>query len=119
VTQAGPGFSAPVFDLRLWEKWRASKENVSASTAQRAAAREQNAQLVVTQYLAGLRAEADVSAAKSRVELANALLNLAADQQKRTVSALASILCAPTCSIRTKSSAAAKPKHNGRSRCTD
>jgi outer membrane protein TolC len=41
--------------------------------------------LVVSQYLAGLRAEADVSAAKSRVELAKALLDLAADQQKNGV----------------------------------
>ena len=82
VTQAGPGFSAPVFDLTLWEKWRASKENVSASGAEQTTAREQNAQLVVSQYLAGLRAEADVSAAKSRAELAKALLDLAADQQR-------------------------------------
>jgi outer membrane protein TolC len=85
VTQAGPGFSAPVLDLTVWEKWRASKENVAASSAQQTTAREQNAQLVVSQYLAGLRAEADVNAAKSRVELAKALLDLAADQQKNGV----------------------------------
>jgi outer membrane protein TolC len=85
TTQAGPGFSAPVFDLTLWEKWRASKENVSASAAQQTTAREQNAQLVVSQYLAGLRAEAGVSAAKSRVELAKALLDLATDQQQAGV----------------------------------
>ena len=85
VTQAGPGFSAPVFDLTLWEKWRASKENVSATRAEQTTAREQNAQLVVSQYLAGLRAEADVRAARSRVELAKALLVLAADQQRNGV----------------------------------
>jgi outer membrane protein len=85
VTQAGPEFSAPVFDLTLWDRWRASKENVSASAAQQTTAREQNAQLVVSQYLAGLRAEADVSAAKSRMDLAKALLDLAADQQKNGV----------------------------------
>jgi outer membrane protein len=85
VTQAGPGFSAPAFDLTLWEKWRALKENVSASTAQQTTAREENAQLVVSQYLAGLRAEADLNAAKSRVELAKALLDLATDQQKNGV----------------------------------
>jgi len=83
--QAGPGFSAPLFDLTLWEKWRASKENVSASAAQQTTAREQSAQLVVSQYLAGLRAEAGVAAAKSRVDLARALLDLAADQQKAGV----------------------------------
>jgi outer membrane protein TolC len=85
TTRAGPGFSAPVFDLTLWEKWRASKENVSATTSQQTTVREQNAQLVVSQYLAGLRAEAAVSAAKSRVDLAKALLDLAADQQKNGV----------------------------------
>lgn len=85
VIQSGPSFSAPLFDLTLWERWRASKENVSASSAQQATAREQNAQLVVSQYLAGLRAAADVRAAKSRVELAKALLDLAADQQRNGV----------------------------------
>jgi outer membrane protein TolC len=85
VTEAGPGFSAPVFDLNLWEKWRASKQNIAASSAQQTTAREQNAQLVVSQYLAGLRAEADVNAAKSRVDLAKALLDLSTDQQKNGV----------------------------------
>jgi outer membrane protein TolC len=41
--------------------------------------------LVVSQYLAGLRAEAAVSAAKSRVELAKALLDLATDQQRNGI----------------------------------
>jgi outer membrane protein len=85
AAQAGPGFSAPIFDLTLWGKWRASKENVSASAAQQATTREQNAQLVVSQYLTGLRAEADVGAAKSRMELAKALLDLASDQQRNGV----------------------------------
>ena len=85
ATEAGPGVAAPLFDLTLWEKWRASKENVSATTAQQATAREQNVELVVSQYLAGLRAEADVTAAKSRVDLAKALLVLASDQQKNGV----------------------------------
>jgi len=85
VTEAGPGFSAPVFDLTLWEKWRAAKQDVSASATQQTTAREQNAQLVVSQYLAGLRAEADVNAAKSRVDLAKALLDLATDRQKNGV----------------------------------
>ncbi len=82
VTQAGPQFPASLFDLSLWEKWRTSKEDVFAGAAQPTTAREQNAQLVVSQYLAGLRAEADVSAATSPVDLAKALLDLAADQQK-------------------------------------
>ena len=85
ATEAGPGFSTPLLDLTLWERWRASKENVSASAARQTTAREQNAELVVSQYLAGLRAEANVSAAGSRVELAKALLDLAVDQQKNGV----------------------------------
>jgi outer membrane protein len=83
--QAGPGFSAPLFDQTLWQRWRASKEDVSASAAQQTTAREQNSQLVVSQYLSGLRASADVSAARSRLELAKALFDLASDQQKNGV----------------------------------
>ncbi len=85
TTQAGPGFSAPLIDVSLWEKWRASKENVRASDAERTTAREQNVQLVVSQYLASLRASADVTAAKSRLDLAKALLDLATDQEKNGV----------------------------------
>ncbi len=85
TTQAGPSFSAPVFDLALWEKWRASKENVRASKAEQTTAREQNVQLVVSQYLASLRASADVTAAKSRLDLAKALLDLATDQENNGV----------------------------------
>lgn len=41
-----------------------------------------NAQLVVSQYLGALRAQADVKAAKSRMDLAKALLDLAQDLQE-------------------------------------
>ena len=85
TTQVGPGFSAPLFDLTLWERWRASKEEVRASQAEQTTAREQNVQLVVSQYLGSLRASADVTAAKSRLDLAKALLELATDQQKNGV----------------------------------
>jgi outer membrane protein TolC len=81
----GPEFSAPLFDLALWERWRASKEDVRASQAEQTTAREQNVQLVVSQYLGSLRASADVTAAKSRLDLAKALLELATDQQKNGV----------------------------------
>jgi outer membrane protein TolC len=80
--QAGPGFSAPVFDLTLWRRWQESRENVRTSAAQETSARELNAQLVVSQYLGSLRAAADVSAAKSRLDLAKALLDLATDLQR-------------------------------------
>ncbi len=83
--QAGPSFSATVFDLTLWRRWQAAKESVQTSAAQTTTARELNAQLVVSQYLGGLRAAADVKAAKSRLELSQALFNLASDLQKSGV----------------------------------
>ena len=75
----------PVFDLALWRRWQASRKSVDATGAQRDTARELNAQLVVSQYLGGLRAAADVTAAKSRLDLAEALLNLASDLEQNGV----------------------------------
>jgi outer membrane protein len=83
--QAGPGGSAPIFDLTLWNQWRAARENVNARTADRATARELNAQLVVSQYLGTLRAAADVDAVKTRLDLAKALFDLASDMQRTGV----------------------------------
>ena len=85
VFQAGPSFSAPVFDLSLWRRWQASKSNVTATSAAEQTVREQLAALVVSQYLGGLRAAADVKSAQSRVELAQALYDQAADLQKNGV----------------------------------
>src|ERR1019366_472942 len=85
VYQAGPAFSVPVFDLTLWRRWQASKEGVSTSRAQNQGVREQIAMLVVSQYLGSLRAAADVKAAQSRVDLAQALYVQAADLQKNGV----------------------------------
>jgi outer membrane protein TolC len=85
VDYAGPSFSVPIFDLTLWRKWQASKEGVNTSRAQNQGVREQVAMLVVSQYLASLRASADVKAAQSRVDLAQALYDQAADLQKNGV----------------------------------
>jgi outer membrane protein len=85
VDYAGPNFSAPLFDLTLWRRWQASKEGVSTSRAQNQGVREQIAMLVVSQYLGSLRASADVKAAQSRVDLAQALYDQAADLQKNGV----------------------------------
>jgi outer membrane protein TolC/anti-anti-sigma regulatory factor len=85
VYQAGPAFSVPVFDLTLWRRWQASKEGVGTSRAQNQGVREQIAMLVVSQYLGSLRASADVKAAQSRVDLAQALYDQAADLQKNGV----------------------------------
>jgi outer membrane protein TolC len=85
TVQAGTRFSVPVFDLALWRRWQASRESVRASDAERDVVRELNAQLVVSQYLGGLRAAADVTAAKSRLELAEALFTLASDLERNGV----------------------------------
>ena len=82
VAEAGGQASVPLFDLTLWHRWQAARENVRTAQAQQTTARELNAQLVVSQYLGGLRAAADVEAAKSRLDLAKALFDLAGDLQK-------------------------------------
>ena len=79
---AGPEFSEPVFDLPLWRKWQAAKSGEQASDADRVSVREQVILVVVSQYLSCLRAGADVSAAASRVDLAQALYDQAADLQQ-------------------------------------
>ncbi len=82
LTQGGPSGSMPIFDLTAWRRWQASKENVNVSRAQELTVREENVQLVVSQYLGSLRAAADVNAAQSRMDLAKALFDQAADLQK-------------------------------------
>lgn len=82
LIQGGPAGSMPVFDLTAWRRWQASKENVTGARAQESTVREENVQLVVSQYLGTLRAAADVKAAQSRMELAKALFDQAADLQK-------------------------------------
>jgi outer membrane protein TolC len=83
--QAGVSVDAPIFDLTLWERYRSSRLGVEADRAQETGAREESVLLVVSQYLGGQRAAADVSAAQSRVDLAQALYNQAADLQKNGV----------------------------------
>jgi outer membrane protein TolC len=81
VFQSGAAISAPIFDLTLWRRWQAARAMTSASAAQETTTRELYAQLVVSQYLGAMRAAADVDAAKSRLDLANALAKLASDMQ--------------------------------------
>ena len=83
--QGGSSGSVPLFDLAAWHRWRQSQENTTGARAQELTVREQNVQLVVSQYLGSLRASADVSAAQSRVELAKALFDQATDLQKNGV----------------------------------
>jgi outer membrane protein TolC/ABC-type transporter Mla MlaB component len=83
--QGGPGVTMPLLDLTLWRRWQAAHQGVSASQAQETAVREQVVLLVVSQYLAGMRANAAVKAAHSRVDLAQALYDQANDLQKHGV----------------------------------
>ncbi len=85
ILQGGPVFSANIFDLTLWRRWQASSAGFRGSQAQQLGVREQIVLLTVSQYLGILRASADVKAAQSRVELAQALYDLAADLQKNGV----------------------------------
>jgi outer membrane protein TolC len=85
VFQAGPSFSAPVFDLTLWRRYQAERSIASAQKANSLSTREQVVLLVVSQYIGTLRAIATVQAASSRVDLAQALYNQAADLQHEGV----------------------------------
>ena len=85
LSQGGTNGSVPLFDLAAWHRWRQSQENTTGAHAQDLTVREQDVQLVVSQYLGSLRASADVTAAQSRVELAKALFDQASDLQKNGV----------------------------------
>jgi outer membrane protein len=85
IISVGPAFGTEIFDLALWKRYQASKVNVNASNADSLSTREQVILLVVSQYIGSLRAVANVQASRSRVELAQALYDQAADLQKQGV----------------------------------
>lgn len=85
VFSAGPTFGSSVIDLSLWKKYQASKTDAAAAKANSLSTREQVILLVVSQYIGTLRAAANVVASRSRVELAQALYDQAADLQKEGV----------------------------------
>jgi len=85
IFQAGPSFSTPIFDFSLWQRYKAARSNQDAAKAGSDSTREQVILLVVSQYIGGLRAQADVEASRSRVDLAQALYDQAADLQKEGV----------------------------------
>jgi outer membrane protein len=85
IFSVGPSFAAPLFDLSLWRRYQATREGVNASNANSLSTREQVILLVVSQYIGTLRAVADVQASQSRVDLAQALYDQAADLQKEGV----------------------------------
>jgi len=63
----------------------ASQTGIDRSRAEETTVREESVMLVVSQYLGSQRAAAEVEAARSRVELAQALYDQAADLQKNGV----------------------------------
>jgi outer membrane protein len=85
IFSAGPSFSTPILDLSLWKKYQSSRSDVDAAKASSLSTREQVILLVVSQYIGTLRNVANVEASKSRVELAQALYDQAADLQKEGV----------------------------------
>jgi outer membrane protein len=85
VFSAGPTFSAPVFDLTLYRRYQEARETANAGKADSLSTREQVILLVVSQYIGTLRAVANVQASQSRVDLAQALYDQAADVQKEGV----------------------------------
>jgi outer membrane protein len=85
VFQAGTLFSVPLLDLSLWHRWQQARHLTDQSRADQQTVREQITLLVVSQYLSGLRATADVRAAESRVELARALYQQAQDLARQGV----------------------------------
>jgi outer membrane protein len=85
IFSAGPNFGSSVFDFSLWKRYKASVSNVDAAKAQSLSTRESVILLVVSQYIGTLRAVANVEASRSRVDLAQALYDQAADLQKEGV----------------------------------
>ena len=85
IFSAGPSFGMPVFDLTLWRRYQAARNTLNSSKANSLSTREQVILLVVSQYIGTLRAVANVEASQSRVSLAQALYDQAADLQKEGV----------------------------------
>ncbi len=69
----------------MWRRYQAQRSLANAAKANSLSTREQVILLVVSQYIGTLRAVATVQAAESRVELAQALYDQAADLQKEGV----------------------------------
>lgn len=82
---AGPSFSVPLLDLTAFRRWQEASHEVRASGHDSDSVHEQTVLLVVSQYLGSLQASANVTAAQSRVQLAQALYDQAADLQKHGV----------------------------------
>jgi outer membrane protein len=85
IFSVGTSFTGQVFDLTLFRRYQASRQRERASKTDIFSTREQVILLVVSQYIGTLRSTADVQASQSRVDLAQALYDQAADMQKQGV----------------------------------
>ena len=85
VFQAGPEFSTSVFDLTLWRKLQASRASLQGARTDERSLRDQTTLLVVSQYLAALRAGEQLKAAQSRVDLAQALFDQAVQLEQHGI----------------------------------
>ncbi|MBN9617573.1 MAG: TolC family protein [Acidobacteriales bacterium] len=75
----GPTFSTPIFDLTLIRQYQASGHRLLATRADEQTVHEGTVLLAVSEYMAHLRALASITAAESRVELADRLAHQAQD----------------------------------------
>jgi outer membrane protein len=71
-----------VFDLGAIRRYQSSRAAIGAAKADRDDTGDQVAAQVTRMYLAVLKADADVSAAKANIDLAEALVDLVEDQKK-------------------------------------
>jgi outer membrane protein TolC len=85
VIQMGPVGSVNVFDLTLYKRLKSARQNTITGKAQELTVREQTVLLTVSQYLASMRNAATLKAANSRVQLAQAIYDQAANLQKAGV----------------------------------
>jgi len=86
VFSTGPSFNGPIFDLSAASPLPGFAKHGKREQADSLSSREQVILLVVSQYIGTLRNMADVQASQSRVDLAQALYDQAADRQKEGVS---------------------------------
>ena len=82
AVQVGPTFAVPVFDLTLIRQYQASGHRLLASRDDQQTVREETVLLTVSEYMAHLRALANITAAESRVALAARLAQQADDLLK-------------------------------------
>jgi outer membrane protein TolC len=75
----GPTFSTPIFDLTLIRQYQESGHRLLATRANEQIVRQETALLTVSEYMAHLRALASITAAQSRVKLADRLAHQADD----------------------------------------